>query len=100
MAENTNNGLDIEINAETALGKYTNLAVISHSPAEFIVDFAAILPGMQKPIVHSRIVLSPEHAKRLLMSLQDNVMKYEANVGKINISHPPIPPTFNKPGNA
>ncbi len=79
------NELDVEINEETAQGRYANLAVISHSASEFVVDFAAMMPGLEKAKVHSRIILTPEHAKRLLMSLQDNITKYESNVGRIEV---------------
>ncbi|MFI3320780.1 MAG: DUF3467 domain-containing protein [Rikenellaceae bacterium] len=80
-----NVGLDLEIEDRTAEGRYANLAVISHSSSEFIVDFAAHLPGLAKAKVHSRIILTPEHAKRLLYSLQENIARYESNNGRINI---------------
>lgn len=85
MNENKSQGLDLELDAEVAQGHYSNLAIISHSTSEFILDFAAILPGLPKAKVKSRIILTPEHAKRLLMSLQDNVARYETNVGRIEI---------------
>lgn len=86
-----NGGIDIDIDAKTALGQYANLAIISHSKNEFIVDFAAMLPGMPKPAVCSRILLTPEHAKRLMLSLQENVSRYENNFGKIELSqHAPF----------
>lgn len=85
MNENRSQGLDLELDAEVAQGHYSNLAIISHSTSEFILDFAAILPGLPKAKVKSRIILTPEHAKRLLMSLQDNVARYETNVGRIEI---------------
>ena len=93
MAEDKKS-MNIELSPETARGKYSNLAIITHSPSEFIMDFVEILPGMPKPEVQSRIVMSPEHAKRLLMALQDNIQKYEANVRKIELPAPnnPIPP--------
>ena len=69
--------LDLELDSEIADGIYSNLAIISHSTSEFIVDFATILPGLAKPKIRSRIILTPEHAKRLLLSLQDNIAKYE-----------------------
>ncbi len=80
--------LDLELAEEVAQGKYANLAVISHSRSEFVVDFAAMMPGLPKARVHSRIILTPEHAKRLLMSLQDNITKYESNVGRIEMAAP------------
>ena len=75
----------LELKPEVASGVYSNLALISHSHSDFIVDFARILPGMPKPEVCSRIILAPEHAKRLLFALQDNVMKYEKAFGPINL---------------
>lgn len=92
MAEINKTGLDIELDAEVAQGHYSNLAIISHSTSEFIIDFATMLPGFPKPKVRSRIVLTPEHAKRLLLSLQDNIAKYETNVGQIKIQQQPQPP--------
>ena len=85
MNENKQHGIDIELDAEVAQGHYSNLAIISHSTSEFILDFAAILPGLPKAKVKSRIILTPEHAKRLLMSLQENVARYETNVGRIEL---------------
>jgi hypothetical protein len=70
------------------------LAIISHSASEFILDFAAILPGLPKAKVRSRIILTPEHAKRLLMSLQENVARYETNVGRIEVHQPQVPVGF------
>lgn len=80
--------IDIELNEEVAQGKYANLAVISHSSSEFVIDFAALMPGVPKARVHSRIILTPEHAKRLLMSLQENITRYESNVGRIEMIAP------------
>jgi hypothetical protein len=92
------NQLNIELSAEVAEGIYSNLAIISHSTSEFVVDFIRIMPGAPKANVKSRIILTPEHAKRLLMALQDNVAKYENQFGKIktpeNNSIPPIPMGF------
>ena len=88
MAEFKKQGLDIELSEDIAQGNYSNLAIISHSTSEFIVDFSTILPGIAKAKVKSRIILTPEHAKRLLLSLQDNITRYESNIGKIEIPHP------------
>lgn len=77
--------LDIELSAEIAQGTYANLAVISHSSSEFVIDFIRIMPGIAKAGVKSRIILTPEHAKRLLLALQDNVGKYEKSYGRISI---------------
>ena len=83
--DNQQQRMEIELDAETAQGKYSNLAIISHSPSEFVLDFAAVLPGVQKAKVKSRIILTPEHAKALMMSLQENVARYETNVGRIEL---------------
>ena len=88
MAEVQKQGLNIELSEEVAQGNYSNLAIISHSTSEFIVDFATVLPGITKAKVKSRIILTPEHAKRLLLSLQENITRYESNMGKIEIPQP------------
>lgn len=75
--------INIELTEEVAQGIYSNLAIISHSPSEFVVDFVRVMPGVPKAKVQSRIVLTPEHAKRLVQALQDNIMKYESLHGKI-----------------
>ncbi|MBP3533697.1 MAG: DUF3467 domain-containing protein [Alistipes sp.] len=103
MAENNQNnpmGIDLELDAETAMGIYSNLVIISHSTSEFILDFATILPAIPKAKVRSRIILTPEHAKRLLMSLQENVQRYESAIGKIEIPQHTLPQNFNKMGQA
>jgi hypothetical protein len=88
--------LNIELSEEIAQGIYSNLAVITHSSSEFVVDFVRIMPGIPKANVKSRVILTPEHAKRLLMALQDNIKKYEAVHGPIkNVkpgSDPMMPP--------
>lgn len=89
-------GMDIELDAEVAQGNYSNLAIISHSTSEFILDFATILPGLPKAKVRSRIILTPEHAKRLLLSLQENIQRYETNIGKIEIPAHNVPNTGGK----
>lgn len=81
--------LSIEIKPEVASGSYSNLAIITHSQSEFIIDFASMLPGIPKPTVHNRIIMTPEHAKRLFLALQDNIVKYEANNGEINLNMAP-----------
>ncbi|MCD7962533.1 MAG: DUF3467 domain-containing protein [Rikenellaceae bacterium] len=80
--------IDIELSQAVAEGVYSNMAIISHSSSEFIMDFIRIMPGVPKAPVKSRVILTPEHAKRLLLSLQDNVNKYEKTFGKIAIPHP------------
>lgn len=76
--------LNIELNEEVAQGVYSNLAIITHSPAEFVVDFIRVMPGVPKAKVQSRIILTPQHAKRLMRALADNIGKYEAQHGKIS----------------
>lgn len=94
MAENSNNQLNIELDDNVAQGTYANLAVISHSSSEFIVDFVRVMPGVPKSKVQSRIILTPEHAKRLLRALQDNIQKYEDNYGTISIQQSKLPMNF------
>ena len=87
--------LNIELSPDIAQGVYTNLAIITHSHSEFIMDFVQMMPGAPKPKVVSRVIMAPEHAKRLLKALQDNVSKYEHENGEIkltNIPHPVVPP--------
>ena len=76
----------IELRPEVAKGSYSNLAIITHSHSEFIIDFATMLPGLPKPEVGNRIVMTPEHAKRLYLALQDNINKYESplSLRKVN----------------
>ena len=85
--ENKNNQdqLQIELKDEVAQGIYANLAIITHSTSEFILDFVRIMPGLPKAGVQSRIVMTPENAKRLLFALQDNIVKYEKNFGQIKM---------------
>jgi hypothetical protein len=77
--------LNIELSEEVAQGTYSNLAIITHSPSEFVVDFVRVMPGIPKANVKSRIILTPEHAKRLMMALQENILKFESIYGPINI---------------
>lgn len=92
MPDTLNNELDVEMSDEVAQGTYANLAIISHSTSEFVLDFVRLMPGMPKAQVKSRIILTPEHAKRLLSTLQENIERYEAMVGHINNHSPEIPP--------
>jgi hypothetical protein len=88
--------LNIELSEEVAQGIYSNLAVITHSSSEFVIDFVRIMPGIPKANVKSRVILTPEHAKRLLFALQDNIKKFESVHGPIkNVkpgSGPGMPP--------
>jgi hypothetical protein len=81
--KNVANQLNIELSDEIAEGIYSNLAIITHSPSEFIVDFIKMMPGIPKAKVKSRIILTPQHAKRLFKALKENVSKYEAMHGEI-----------------
>ena len=81
--------IKIEIKPEIAKGTYSNLAIITHSHSEFIIDFATMLPGLQKPEVGNRIIMTPEHAKRLFLALQDNIAKYESQNGQIEFANSP-----------
>jgi hypothetical protein len=91
---NKNNEIQIELSDEVAQGVYSNLAIISHSSSEFVVDFIRIVPGVPKAKVKSRIILTPEHAKRLLMALKDNIDKFEQQNGTIRVQNDPgfLPP--------
>ncbi len=84
--ENTNNNqLQIELTDEVAQGTYANLAILTHSSSEFVMDFIRVLPGLAKAGVKSRIVMTPEHAKRLMYALQDNISKFEHEFGAIRL---------------
>ena len=91
--------INIELTDEVADGIYSNLAIITHSQSEFIVDFVRIVPGTPKAKVKSRIILTPQHAKRLMMALTDNVKKYEMANGVIKDTEmtPPLPMNFGGP---
>ena len=78
-------GLQIELPQNVAQGEYANFAIITHGSSDFVLDFARVLPGVLKAQVCSRIILAPEHAKRLLGALQENVMRYEREFGTIKI---------------
>ena len=96
-----NNQLQIELKEDVAQGTYANLAVITHSSSEFIVDFIRVMPGMPKAGVKSRIVLAPEHARRLLRALEENIGKYERTFGPIRLlDEQSIPPMVNLKGEA
>jgi hypothetical protein len=103
MAENQKKGnqLNIELPEDIAQGVYSNLAIITHSSSEFVLDFVRIMPGVPKAKVKSRVILTPEHAKRLLLALQDNVKKYEAMHGPIKNADKPggpvLPMNFGGP---
>jgi hypothetical protein len=83
--EQKQQGLQIELAPDKAQGEYANFAIITHSSSEFILDFARMLPGLPKAQVRSRVILAPEHAKRLLGALQENIMRYERTFGTIKM---------------
>ncbi|WP_026902996.1 DUF3467 domain-containing protein [Pedobacter glucosidilyticus] len=83
MQEQNDNQLNIELSEEIAEGVYSNLAIITHSNSEFVLDFIRVMPGIPKAKVKSRIVLTPDHAKRLLLALEDNIAKFEMINGQI-----------------
>jgi hypothetical protein len=100
--KNQQNQIDIELSEEVADGTYANLAIISHSNSEFIVDFIRMMPGLPKARVKQRIILSPQHAKRLMFALGDNLRKYEENFGEIEAHEqvPNFPMNFGPAGEA
>jgi hypothetical protein len=85
MSDNKNNQLQVELPQDVAQGEYANFAIITHSSSDFIIDFARVLPGVPKTQVKSRVILAPEHAKRLLGALQENIVRYEREFGPIKI---------------
>ncbi len=95
-----NNQINIELSEDMAEGIYSNLAIITHSNSEFVVDFVRIMPGIPKAKVKSRIILTPDHAKRLLLALNDNIRKFEEMNGEIDLNNdqnPPFPMNFGGP---
>lgn len=92
------NQLNIELPEEIAEGVYANLALINHSPSEFVLDFIRMMPNVPQAKVKSRVILTPQHAKRLLNALADNVRKFEENFGPIkDPKQPTLPMNFNTP---
>ena len=85
MDEHNENQLNIELSEEIAEGIYSNLAIITHSNSEFVLDFIRVMPGVPKAKVKSRVIITPEHAKRLLVALEDNIEKFEAVNGRIKV---------------
>ena len=75
--------INIELNQEISEGEYANFVVVTHSPAEFVMDFTKILPGVTKAKVHSRVIMAPQHTKAFLSALKDNIIRYENEHGKI-----------------
>ena len=94
------NQISIELKEEVAQGVYSNLAIITHSSSEFVIDFVRIMPGLPKAEVKSRIILTPEHAKRLMMAVKDNISKFESVHGPIRVEENPpymVPMNFGGP---
>ena len=77
--------INIELGEKEAEGIYSNLAIITHSPAEFVIDFTRVLPGVPKAKVHARLIMTPQHAKLLMRALEENIGKFEAKFGEIKI---------------
>lgn len=95
MDEQKQNQLEIDLNHEVAQGTYANLAIIAHSTSEFIIDFVRLMPGVPKPEVKSRIIMTPENTKRLMLALQDNIRKFEQDNGVIRLAQEgPAAPLF------
>ena len=78
--------IQIELDEKTGAGEYVNLAIVTHSPAEFVLDFTQVMPGMPKARVRSRVIMAPLHAKAFAQALQDNIAKYETRFGEIQSS--------------
>ncbi|AVR47443.1 DUF3467 domain-containing protein [Christiangramia fulva] len=99
--KNKGQKINIELDESVAEGTYSNLAIINHSVSEFVVDFVNIMPGRPKSKVRSRIILTPQHAKRLLKALGDNISKFEQAHGEIrDYEKAPIPLNFGPTGQA
>ena len=93
--------INIELDEQTAEGIYSNLAIINHSSSEFVLDFVSIMPGIPKAKVKSRIVLTPQHAKRLLKAIGENIHRFELAHGEIKDSEQPqVPLSFGPTGQA
>ena len=98
MDEKQKNQINIELTEDVASGTYSNLAIITHSPTEFVVDFVSMMPGAPKAKVKSRIVMTPQHAKRLFKALAENINKYEAAFGNIKeVGSETLPPFTMSP---
>lgn len=98
---NSNEQLQIELKEDIAQGSYANLAIITHSSSEFILDFIRVMPGVPKAGVQSRVILAPEHAKRLMKALEDNIWKYEQTFGPIRLGgEEQLPPIVTMQGEA
>ena len=88
--------MEIELKEAVAEGVYSNLSLVAHSSSEFVLDFISLLPGVSKAQVRSRVIMAPEHAKRLMLILRDNVNRYEDNFGEIEIKRNEMFPPITK----
>lgn len=89
------NQLNIEMPAEVAGGVYANFTIVGHTPSEFLLDFVQIIPGLAQGKLRSRVIMTPQHAKRLLQTLEENIGRYENSFGKIpNLDGPQHGPSF------
>ena len=93
--EQPQNQINIELTDDVADGTYSNLAIITHSNQEFVIDFIKVMPGIPKAKVKSRIILTPQHAKRFLRALSENVRKFESMYGEITEAEPINLPPMN-----
>ncbi len=101
MADTKQPQINIELDESVAEGFYSNLAIINHSASEFVVDFVCLMPGVPKAKVKSRIVLTPQHAKRLLKAMAENISRFESAHGDIkDVEQPQIPLNFGPTGQA
>ena len=95
----SDNKLNIELSNEVAQGSYSNLAIVTHSPSEFVIDFIRMLPGLPKAQVGNRIIMTPGNMKRLAQAINDNIRKYDNELGDIELNEPinNIPMGFGSP---
>ena len=98
MSTENEKQLQIELSPEMAEGIYSNLAVINHSPSEFVLDFIQLMPGLPKARVKARVILTPQHAKRLIRAMEENVQRFESAHGPISETEQPhVPIQFGGP---
>jgi len=87
--------INIELDEKAGSGEYSNFVVVTHSPAEFVIDFTRILPGLPKAKVHSRIIMAPPHVKSFMLALKDNIIKFEKKYGEIIVHQQEGMPKFS-----
>ena len=92
MEEKNENQVNIELTDDMANGVYSNLSIITHSPSEFVADFVQMMPGVPKGKVRSRVIMTPQNAKRLVEALKENVAKYEQTHGALDSGNMSMPP--------